>query len=367
MRQNLSLQLPTVMYKLAASAFTLIFAAAGLAFFNEHANAQGFAFTNGTLAMNNCKAASPDERDAAITLAQAALPRTPHPMIHLHTDGLLPHQGARDESVNAERDWDAARDLAVGYCVTGDAVYLTHTEAILSAWIKTYQPDFNPGDEANFEQLFLAADIIDSAMPAPLLAQWQGFAARLSAGYLAEIDRHAADADNRQSTRIKLATMAAYVVADTAAIGHLEAAFTAQLNNSVQSDGSTADYAKRDALYYVVRDLQPMVTAALAAHDHGENWYGITAPSGVTLQSALAWLNTYATGADTHQEFMRSGVAYDFDRRNAGLEGFSGTWTPSGSAQLYLYASALDRRWADLALQLGGTPKLWQRLAMGMS
>ncbi len=356
------------MHKLAARAFTGLLAAACWTMLAvSQAHAQGFAFTNGDLAANNCKAASPEERAAAVILAQSALPRIPHPMVHVHTDGLLPHQGARDESVNAERDWDAARDLAVGYCVTSDPVYLAHAGAILSAWVKTYQPDFNPGDEANLEQLFLAADIIDSAMPAPLLAQWQGFASRLSAGYIAQIDRHSTDADNRQSTRIKLATLAAYVVADTGAIGHLQSAFTAQLNTNIQSDGSTTDYDKRDALYYVVRDLQPMVTAALAAHDHGENWYGITAPSGVTLQSALAWLNTYATGADTHQEFMRSGVAYDFDRRNAGLEGFSGTWAPGGSAQLYLYASALDRRWADLALQLGGMPKLWQRLAMGMS
>ena len=329
--------------------------------------AQAFAFTNGTLAANNCKAASPEERAAAIALARAALPRIPHPMIHVHTDGLLPHQGARDESVNAEIDWTAARDLAVGFCVTSDPVYLNHADAILSAWLKTYQPNFNPGDENNLEQFFLAADILDNAMPAPLLAQWQGFAARLSAGYSAQVDRHAADADNRQSVRIKLATMAAYVNADTSAIGHAQSAFTSQLNSNVQSDGSVIDYDKRDALYYVVRDLQPLVTAALAAHDHGENWYGITAPSGVTLQSALLWLNTYATGADTHQEFMRSGVAYDFDRRDAGIEGFSGVWSPGGSAQLYLYASALDRRWADLAQQVGGTPKLWQRLAMGMS
>jgi hypothetical protein len=34
---------------------------------------------------------------------------------------------------------------------------------------------------------------------------------------------------------------------------------------------------------------------------------------------------------------------------------------------LYLYASALDRQWGELAFKLGGTPMLWQRLEMGMS
>ena len=114
-------------------------------------------------------------------------------------------------------------------------------------------------------------------------------------------------------------------------------------------------------------DLEPLVTAALAAHDHGENWYGITAPSGVTLSSALQWLSPYASGVQTHQEFRNSSVLFDSQRRDAGEEGFSGPWSPQGSSLLFLYASALDRQWADLAFQLGGTPKLWQRLEMGMS
>ena len=339
-----------------------VFAASGLI-----AGAQGFAFTNGTLAAANCKAASDGERSQAIALARAALPRFPHAMVHVHTEGLLPHQGTRDESTQAEQDWSAARDLAVGYCVTGQQVYLDHADAILSAWLKVYQPNFNPIDETNLEQLFLAADIVDTAMPAPLFAQWQGFAGKLSAGYAQEIDKHAAAADNWQSHRLKLAAMAAYTAVDTGAIGHVESAFTAQVGANVTSTGEVTDYRQRDALHYVVYDLQPLVMAALAAHDHGENWYGITASTGSTLGSALQWLSPYADGRQTHQEFQNSSVPFDAARRDAGEAGFSGSWKPQGSALLYLYASALDRQWGELAFRLGGTPKLWQRLEMGMS
>jgi hypothetical protein len=260
-----------------------------------------------------------------------------------------------------------ARDLAVGYCVSGNTAYLDHADAILAAWLKVYQPNYNPIDETNLEPLFLAADILGDAMPRPLYAAWQAFAVKLSSGYLEQIDKHAANADNWQSHRLKLAAMASYVTADTGAIGHVEAAFTAQLSANVASNGAVADYAKRDALHYVVYDLQPLVLAALAAHDHGENWYGITPSTGGTMAEALQWLSPYAKGTQTHQEFANSSVPFDAARRDAGEAGFSGTWAPSGSAQLYLYASALDRQWADLAFQLGGTPKLWQRLEMGMS
>ena len=331
------------------------------------ANAQGFAFTNGTLAANNCKAASAAERAEAIGLAQAELSRIPQPMIHVHTEGTLPHQGIRDQSIQAEMDWTAARDLAVGYCVTGEARYLNHADVILAAWLKTYRPNFNPIDETKLDQLFLAADILDEAMPPALLAQWHAFAVKLQDGYLAQIDKHAGEAENWQSHRIKLAAMAAYVTADSSAIGHVESAFTTQLNANIQSNGAVTDFAKRDALHYVVYDLEPLVTAALAAHDHGENWYAISASDGVTMSSALAWLRPYATGEQTNQEFANSSVSFDYARRDAGVAGFSGAWSPSESAQLYLFASALDRQWGDLAYKLGGTTKLWQRLEMGVS
>lgn len=349
--------------RLLAGAATLALAAVA----TVAAQAQGFAFTNGTFAANNCKAATAAERSQAVALAQASLARFPHPMVHVHIDGLQPHQETRDESEQAMRDWSAARDLAAGYCVTDDPIYLEHADAIISAWLKTYQPDFNPINESNLEQLFLAADILDTAMPAPLFAQWQAFAARLSTGYLAEIDKHAASADNRQSARIKLAALAAYVTADSGAIGHVESAFTAQLAANIQSDGTAATFARHDALRTVVVDLQSLVIAALAAHDHGENWYGITASSGASMQGALHWLSLYANGAQTNQEYAATSVPADSDHRDAGTPGYSGSWSPATSAQLFLYGSALDRQWASLAYQLGGTPTLWERLKMGMS
>jgi hypothetical protein len=116
-----------------------------------------------------------------------------------------------------------------------------------------------------------------------------------------------------------------------------------------------------------VFDLQPMVMAALVAHDHGSNWYGTPASNGSTLESALAWLVPYAEGTNTHQEFQDSHDPFDYVRRNAGEPGFSGQWQPSNAQPLYLFASALDLEWGDLATRLnGGAPPLWQRLMMGM-
>jgi len=255
--------------------------------------------------------------------------------------------------------------------VTGNTLFLDRADALIAGWIKTYQPDFNPVDETKLEQLFLAADILDSAMPGPLFAQWQAFATRLGNGYILQIDKHAASADGRQSGRIKLAAMAAYTIADTGAIGHVESAFTTQLDGMI-SDGEPVDSGKRNSLHGGVVDLEPMVVAALAAHDHGENWYGITAPSGATLSAALAWLSPYASDAQANRQISSNATLASAQGSEQG-DGMAdavpaaSTGSPRGSVLLYLYASALDRQWADLAYKLGGTPKLWQRLEMGMS
>ena len=347
--------------------FSISFLLVGALFiFVPLASAQNFAFLSSKEAADACKNASDGEKAQAVGFAQAAMSQMPHALEHLHTEGTLPHHGIRDQSLDAERNFPAARDLAVGYCVTGSADFREHALAILNDWLKVYQPDYNPIDETILDPLFLAADILRSDFSQDTESRWQTFNENFAQNYLKAADGHVQDADNWQSHRIKLATLAAFSTGDTALIGHAESDFTTQLSRNINSDGSVYDFARRDALHYVVYDLEPLVTATLAAHNHGQNWFGITASSGATLDSALAWLAPYASGKSTHQEFANSHVAFDYERRQAGESGFSGQWNPSGAANLYLMAAGLDRQWVDLATSLNSQPALWQRMMLGM-
>ena len=171
----------------------LTFLAAGLfAALPASGSAQGYAFVEFSSQFDACYKASSDDKAAAITSAENALARLPHPLPRVHTEGTLPHQGIRDQSVAAERDWTAARDLAVGFCVTRREDFRVRALTFLSAWLTTYHPDFNPIDETNLDNLFLAEDLVGQGFTPDLNARWQDFSRAIAQNYLKQIDeRHA--------------------------------------------------------------------------------------------------------------------------------------------------------------------------------
>jgi hypothetical protein len=355
---SVTMRFPLPLVLLAAGLFAALPAAG---------SAQGYAFVEFSSQFDACNKASSDDKAAAITSAENALARLPHPLPHVHTEGTLPHQGIRDQSVAAERDWTAARDLAVGFCVTRREDFRVRALTFLSAWLTTYHPDFNPIDETNLDNLFLAEDLVGQGFTPDLTARWQDFSRAIAQNYLKQIDERASkDAGNWQSHRIKLATLAAYSLNDSNLIAHAQTAFTNHLARNINPDGSVYDYGQRDALHYVVYDLEPLLTAALAARAHSTNWYNLSDSTGSTLSGALLWLAPYARDGKPHEEFVHSSVAFDNARRQAGEAGFSGQWNPGTSANLYLYATALDPKWADVVSKLNARPALWQQLIMGM-
>lgn len=106
-----------------------------------------------------CPLATPSPahaNDTVVTEALAHLDAQPHPMAHVHTQGLLPHQGIHDASDEAEHDWPLALRAAVAWRLSGKPELLQQTARYLDAWANTYQPDFNPIDETNLANLFQA-------------------------------------------------------------------------------------------------------------------------------------------------------------------------------------------------------------------
>ncbi|MGB6068616.1 MAG: hypothetical protein WBG50_27725 [Desulfomonilaceae bacterium] len=83
------------------------------------------------------------------------------------------------------------------------------------------------------------------------------------------------------------------------------------------------------------------------------------APNGASLHLALEWLRPFAVGAKTHEKFVHSGVKFDQVRREAGLNGFPGTWDPKNASYLYQLAAHLDEAYAALAEYLSKRPVPW--------
>jgi hypothetical protein len=301
---------------------------------------------------------------ALVANVQAHLNDAPHALPKLHTEGTLPHEGIYDQSKAAEQDLELLRDAALAWRATGDERYLKYVDRVLYAWVTTYQPSFNPIDESPFEGLILAYDMTASALPVKTRNAAMAFLTKLANGYIAQIDAQPRPLtgtfrNNWQSHRVKLISMAAFTLDNRKMIDAAQRLFIEHINDNIAPDGSTVDFAERDALHYVTYDLQPLVIAALAARRHNRNWLPQRAPSGATLAAALAWLTPYATGAKTHDEFVRSQVPFDAKRREAGIPGFTGPWSPKDAAELFHLAARLDGKYTPIALKLAPTPPAW--------
>jgi hypothetical protein len=301
---------------------------------------------------------------ALVKMVQTHVNDQPKARARLHTEGMLPHEGIRDESIEAENDLGLMRDAALAWRATGDERYLRLVDRFLFAWTTTYQLSLNPIDETNFESLILAYDLTASALPVKTRNAANAFITKLVTGYIADIDKQPRPLagtyrNNWQSHRVKLVAMGAFTIDDRKLINAAQRLYVEHIGDNIAPGGSTVDFAERDALHYVTYDLQPLVTAALAARRHNRNWLPERAQSGATLAGALNWLTPYALGTRTHEEFVHSSVPFDARRREAGLPGFSGQWDAKNSAELFHLAARLDGRYAPVALRLAPTPPAW--------
>ncbi|MBB5709844.1 alginate lyase family protein [Sphingomonas xinjiangensis] len=312
----------------------------------QPALAQHAIFAEGDL---SALAGSPAAREV-IARAQAALGRRPGAIPKLHTEGTLPGQGIRDISIAAKRDHPIVLDLALAWAVTRDRRYLDQAELYLENWADVYQMSFNPIDETSFDMLVMATDLTAPDLSPPLAAKLHTFWRRMASGYLDAMDGKPHNAHtNWQSHRIKLATLAAYRVGDKALIDRARAAYRRHISVNLRPDGSTFDFEERDALHYVTYNLDPLMTAALAARAHGENWYDWKAPSDASLAHSVDWLAIFARGERTHIEFARSKIAFDHARAAAGQKEYAPhPWNPVQALNTFALASHFRSHYAVL-------------------
>jgi len=290
----------------------------------------------------------------------------PHALAHVHTEGTLPHQGIRDQSLEAEADWQIALRAAMAWQIGHDPRYLRQVDAYLLAWAGTYEPDFNPIDETNLDALIGAYALTRHALQPTTRAAMQALLRKLGEGYVERMHAlsrspRGGEINNWQSHRIKLVALAAAALGDGGMLQEATLLFQHQVAGNIHADGSVYDFFERDALHYVVYDLQPLVQAALAVKPYAsvDDWLHYEAPTGASLAKALDWLRPYAQGSRSHEEFVHSKVKFDAARAQAGESGFSGAWDPQTSIALYWLAARLDPRYLPVAKKLSTQPPDW--------
>ncbi|WP_141213195.1 alginate lyase family protein [Janthinobacterium sp. PC23-8] len=290
--------------------------------------------------------------------AHKAVERPVHLMEQVRTGGLLDGEGGRKESQQAQEDWRQARLQALAWSLSGESACLDNAHKLALAWSRSYQPSFSPIDETELASLLMGVDLIQERLSTSEREQLQAFCRTLASGYLSDpikVGGPSTARNNWHSHRIKIGTAAAYLTGDAALVARAKERFMSHVPRNIGEDGVPFDFEQRDALHYTTYSLEPLLTAALMAKNHGDDWFA--APGARRLQEALAWLAPYAQGKKTHEEFAKSAVPFDRKRVAVGQKGFTGNWDRSGAANVYLLASRFDVSYAPLAKQL--QPPAW--------
>ncbi len=324
---------------LTALAFALMLAAP--------AQADDFAIFSPEAASALTSTRTCDAAQTTIANADAALTRTPGPLPVVHTEGTLPGHGIRDESLVARRDLPAMLDFALAYRITGERKYLDAADRFIRAWTGVYIVSRNPIDETNFDAMILAYDLTEADLPAQTRSAMDGFLRALATGYLDDMDgapKHFYT--NWQSHRIKIAALAAFQLGDARLIERTFEDYQKQVAMNVLAEGTVFDFHERDAIHYVLYNVDPMMMAGLAAQAHGFDWFDWKNASGTGVSSVIDWLIPYVEGEKTHQEFVRSRIEFDAQRLAAGQTEYAGPWQPERAVGTLALASLLDDRFS---------------------
>jgi len=251
--------------------------------------------------------------------ANQSLDEIPNPIDTIRTEGLLAGNPKKTATQAALKDMNRIYALALAYLVQGDSKYLKKATQFLLAWANANHPNGDPIDDTNLDRCIEAYDMIKDRLAKDDYQTVTGWL-RLTAQ--AELKgRHYRPErpgfyNNWHSHRLKIVGEIAFAIGDTALQGYTVRELKTQLEKNLNPDGSSVDFALRDALHYHVYDLEPLLKLIIVLQRAtGVNYYAYTTPSGASIKRSVDWLLPYLNGQKTHPEFVNSTV--DFDRKRA--------------------------------------------------
>ncbi|MGN6369506.1 MAG: alginate lyase family protein [Phycisphaerae bacterium] len=248
--------------------------------------------------------------------ADDALHDAPNPIKTIVSEGHLGSDPDRIRTYQSLPDIDKINALHYAWVVTLDEKYFTKLREFLLAWASVNVSQGNPINDTKLEPLIYAyADARKSLSPDDrrVINRWCSTMAH------ALIDAMAQRPDtlviNWQSHRLKMIGLVAFLLHDDQLTSFAIDGYRKQLRDNLRPDGASIDFEVRDALHYHCYDLEPLLSLAIAADQHGIDLYHEQSPAGASLPKSVAFLLPFCDGSKPHPEFVHSTV--DFDRQRA--------------------------------------------------
>jgi alginate lyase len=314
--------------------------------------------------LNRLRALAAEHRDAAANVASRrkaavkALGHEPHPVGQLRSEGLLSSDPDKRATHEALADMPRMADLAWAAAIDDDEKLAAHARATILAWCETTEPTGNPIDATSLEPLLAAYDLTRRGFSAAERSRVDAWLKSIAERQIAERKpKSASGFNNWNSHRLKIVGLIGFLLDDAGLAQYAVEGFRAQIEADLEADGSSFDFHERDALHYHVYTLEPLLTLAIAADKNGiRGLYAYVAPKGSSLKKSVAWLEPFATGEQTHAEYVQSRVESDRRRAKAGQQGFKigAAFEPEKARDVYELASYFEPRYRALACKLAG-------------
>jgi hypothetical protein len=304
-------------------------------------------FSNASDMFCNGKVTISERAESSIVrIANNSLLANPMPLSILKTEGLLPGEGIRDESLASRRDFDKILLLAFAWRSTQKEVYLLKIKEFLLDWSLNYKPSLNPIDETQFSKVFQAYGVVRSDLDSQSRDSIDKWVRIFANGYLNELiqnhNKKNSQYSNWQSHRIKLAISSAAALNNPEMVNSILPFFKEQVERNIRNDGSTEDFHIRDSISYSVYSLTPLVESAILIKKNNNKWLNENEEVLARLLNGVDWLKPYVTGAKIHQEYINSKVRFDRIRAEKEIDGHKKEkWKPLVARDLFWLVSYL--------------------------
>jgi hypothetical protein len=290
--------------------------------------------------------------------ADDALHDTPYPIKTIVSEGHLGSDPARIRTYDSLPDIDKIDALHYAWVVTLDEKYFTKLREFLLAWASVNVSEGNPINDTKLEPVIQAySDARNFVSPQDriVIDRW------LSAMGHAIIDARQKRPDtlttNWQSHRLKTIGLIGFLLIDDSLTSFAIDGYRRQLRDNLRPDGSTLDFEIRDALHYQCYDLEPLLSLAIAADQHGVDLYHEESPAGASLPKSVAFLVPYCERTKLHPEFVHSTVEFDRQRAASGDRMYKAgrPFDPRMGTQSLEFAAYFDKSLVPLLAKVVGT------------
>lgn len=261
--------------------------------------------------------------------AELVLKHKPNPVAMIQSSGILKGDEKKTKSLASVKDAEKVYALSFAYTIRGDQRYLKKAKEIVLVWAKKNTASKDPIDQRLLAPMFFGYDLIkDTFTPEEkkLIDTWMISGAHTLIDNINTSPGATSKRNNHQSHLLSVVAMVGFSTNDQELIDYVEDGYKAHIKVNLNPDGSSFDFHQRDALYYHVFTLEPLLTVARISDMNGIDLFGHetspVASKSASLQKSVDFLMPYATGKKTHAEWVKSTAPFDKKRKEAGDEEF---------------------------------------------